>query len=209
MIELGTLQTKLNFALGTSETNLMTEEKRTDALNRAVQYILQVYPIPQYVISDTVSFTSGVGSLPDNCLIPLKLNVITEPTTIYNRVTWDDFQNNVDYTYTILFDEVTDTEKIHIYGTSATSLQFWYILMPEEMEDDADTVRFNTWWSKAIAEKAAEFLLIDTAAFNRATAKAEVAEKAIADAWQMERARITGVQDNKMKSIYTKYSLLQ
>lgn len=209
MITLGTLETKLSFALGTSETNLMTDEKRIDAINKAIEVVLTQYPIPQYVVSSNLAFTSGIAELPENCLMPLKLNDPTQASVVYSRVNWDDFESNISYTYTIAWDAGLDAEHIAIYPTTATTLQFWYVQNFTQLETDTDTIRLNIWWADAIAAKAAEFLLLDTASFNRAEAKRNVADDLIAKAWQIERARITGVQDQRLRSIYSKYSLLQ
>lgn len=208
MITLGDLKIKLNFAVGTSETNLLTVEKREDALNRAIQIILEQYPIPQYVISPNLTFTNGVATLPDDCVMPLKLVSPTDAYTIYSRVGWDKFPYNIPQTYTIRWDTATNLEKIYIYPTTATSLTFYYVQNQETLVDDADECRFNPWWANPIAEKAAEILLTDTANFNRAQAKQIVADNLMAKAWQIERQRITGVQDNKLTSIYQQTSLL-
>lgn len=209
MITLGELKILLNFTVGTSETNLLTNEKRLDALNTVIQNILEQFPIPQYVTSTTLTFVSGLSALPTDCIMPLKMNDASQPTIIYDRIDWDDFLFNISQTYTIQWDGINDVEQIAIYPQTPTSLQFWYIQNPDPLVDDVDTVRFNPWWAKAIAEKAAEKLLTDSAAFNRAQAKKQVADDLLAKAWQTERARITGIQDNRLKSIFTKRSLLQ
>ncbi len=209
MITLGELKIKLNFAVGTSETNLLTNEKRVDALNTAIQNILEQYPIPQYVASTNLTFTSGLTDLPADCLMPLKITYPTDAYTEYDRVDWDKFTLNIAQTYTIQWDDVGEVEQIAIYPQTPTLLKFWYIQNPDILVDDADDIRLNVWWKKAIAEKAAEHLLTDSAALNRAGSKAGAADNECAKAWQIERTRITGIQDNRLTSIFTKRSLLQ
>jgi len=207
-VTLGELKIKLNYAVGTSETNLLTQEKREDAINRAIQSILEQYPIPQYVVSTPLSFSSGVADLPDDCVQPLKLVDPTNAYIEYDRISWDDFPLNINQTYTILWDSDDEVEVVNIYPTTPTSLTFWYVQNQDLLVDDTDTARFNRWWIDAIAEKAAEKLLTDVASFNRSQAKKFVGDDLVAKAWQIERSRITGVQDNKLKSIFTRRSLL-
>lgn len=209
MITLGELKIKLNFAIGTSETNLLTNEKRTDAINTAIENILEQYPIPQYVAPVDLTFSSGLTDLPADCLMPLKITYPNDAFTEYDRVDWDKFPLNISQTYTIQWDDVNKVEQIAVYPQTPSLLRFWYIQNPDDLVDDADEVRFNVWWAKAIAERAAERLLTDSAAFNRAEAKAKMADNLGAKAWQIERARITGIQDNRLTSIYSKRSLLQ
>lgn len=207
-ITLGQLKVLLNFALGTSETNLLTKPKREDAINASIQNILEDYAIPQYVISANLSFTNGVASLPTDCITPLKLNDPNQKTIIYDRINWDNFSYNLTQTYTIKWDTVSSSEKMYIYPANTTTLEFWYVQNQPVLTTDSNTIRFNPWWAKPIAEKAAEKLFTDSASFNRADAKEKTANDLIAKAWQTERARITGVQDNKLTSIFTKKSLL-
>ena len=206
---LSDLEIKLNFALGTSETNLLTREKRVDAINRVIQTILEQYPIPQYVVTNDLTFYQGVTGLPGDCVQALKLADPKNPATEYSRVSWDSFSLNRPQTYTIAWDSNIQQETIKIYPSwNNVSLRFWYVQNQPLLVNDTDSPRFNVWWQDAIAEKAAEYLLISSASFNRAEAKKGVADDLIAKAWQIERSRITGVQDQRLTSIYSKYSLL-
>ncbi len=209
MITLGELKIKLNFTIGTSEVNLLTPEKRVDAINTAIQNILEQFPVPQYVAYTDLTFTIGLVNLPTDCLVPLKITYPADAYTEYDFVDWSKFPLNIDQTATIQWDDILKAERIAIYPQTPNVLRFWYIQNPEDLVDDADAARFNVWWKKAIAEKAAEKLLTDSADFNRAQAKKQVADDLIAKAWQSERARITGIQDNRLTSIFTKRSLLQ
>ncbi len=210
MFTLGDIKIKLSFALGTAETNLMTNEKRTDAINRAIQIILEQYPIPQYIKSTDLTFVAGVSNLPTDCTQPLKVTDANSAFVEYKRVTWDDFTLQINQSFTISWDYVNNVEIIKTFPTNLTLLTFWYVQNQPALASDADTVRFNIWWLDAIAEKAAEQLLTSSAAFNRAEAKNQVATTLLAKAWQLERLRIVGPENNRLKSIYsTKASLLR
>lgn len=208
-ITLSNLKIKLNFALGTSETNLMTNEKRVDAINRAIQIILEQYPVPQYVVNTLISFTNGQGDLPTDCLNPLKLSDPTNNFNVFIRTNWDNFQNKTSFTYDIEWLTSGNKEVINIFPTSYTSLTFWYIQNAPLLVNDGDVARFNSFWQDAIAEKAAEVLLTSSAQFDRAQAKQEVADNLIAKAWQLERLRIEGPENSKLTSVFSqKKSLL-
>ena len=206
---LADLMRKLNFALGTSETNLMTNEKRIDALNRSIQIILEQYAVPQYVANTALAFSSGVALLPPDCVQPLKLVDPTSSNIEYERQTWDKFIYNINQSCTFLWDNVQNAEVVKIYPTTPTSLNFWYVQNQPPLSNDTDAPRFNIWWEDAIVEKAAEQLLTSIASFTRAQAKQQVADSLIAKAWQIERMRITGPENNFLTSVFsTKKSLL-
>lgn len=206
---LGELKIKLNNAVGTAETNLLTVEKRVAALNRAIQIILEQYAVPQYVVSTPLSFLSGVAALPTDCLQPLK---VVDPNNAFNvfvQTDWDLFDFQTQMTYTIVWDTANDIEILKTFPANYTTLTFWYVKNPPLLVDDTDSPRFNVWWADAIAEKAAEVLLTDSAVFERAEAKKTVSTDLINKAWQRERARITGPENNKLTSIFSqKRSLL-
>lgn len=207
-VTLGSLKILLNFALGTSEVNLLTTEKRVDALNTAIQNILEQYPIPQYVASTNLNFVAGTASLPTDCVIPLQLNQVGNGFVHWDLVDWSNFSLNIPQSSTIQWDSNLLVELLKIYPADTTTLQFWYIQNQPALVTDADLTRFNPWWAKPIAEKAAEKLFLDSASFNRSEAKAQVADDLIAKAWQTERIRIREAKNNKLTSIYTKQSLI-
>jgi hypothetical protein len=78
---LNLLKSKLSFALGTTQTSLYTDAKRTDAINKSVEHVIQLYPVPQYIVDITVPFVAGKFPLPTDFVRCWKLfdpNQLTE-----------------------------------------------------------------------------------------------------------------------------------
>jgi len=205
---LGQYLQRLSYALGTTETNLFTLDKRKNAVNRAISIAVQQYPIPQYVKRTTLTFVAGVATLPTDCLQPYLLYDTNDAYSEYDRVDFDKFRFQPTNTYTITYNESTKVEEINIYPTTATSLYFWYIINPPTLSADTDESRLKPWWDDAIAEKASEQLFVSSRNYNAAEAKAAVSKDLLAKAWQSERLRIEGVENMRITSIYQKHSLL-
>lgn len=206
---LGTLKTRLNFALGTSETNLYTNDKRTRGINRAIETILEQYQIPQYVIDSTLSLSSGSVALPTDCLRVLKLWNSTNSVE-YGLIIAEEFDLNQPHTCTIKWDTVSSAEKIYIYPSDTVNLSFRYLQMFTYLSDDGDTTRFATRWDDAIAELAAHYLFTDAGNYDSAGVKKQTANDLCAKAWQIESARYQAPAELRLESVFTrKKSLLR
>lgn len=205
---LGNHKTNLNYALGTAETSLFSVDKRVDAINSACEWILQQFDIPQYLSTVSLNFVAGKSNLPGDCLMPQKLSDPNDPYKVYEEIDYDKFAFNLSYTYNIYYDEIDLVEKIRIYPADTVTLGFGYRHNFLKMVDDTDGTRFGPWWDKAIAEKAAELLFTASRNLNIAEAKRELADNLIAKAWQVERARLTGQQDQKLTSVFARKSIL-
>lgn len=209
-ITLGALQIGLNSSMGTSETNLYTSDKRIRAINRAVETILEQYPIPQYLIDTTLSFSSGLVSIPTDCLRAVKLFTSSNGNVQeWKIVNPDDFDNNIYQTAKIYWDTSSSLEKIKIYPASSTSINFRYVQIPTYMSASSDTVRFYQRWSDVICEQAAYFLFLDSQNYTGAQAKKQSAADLMAKAWQVENARYQSPYENTLESVFEhKKSLL-
>lgn len=205
---LSTLKTGLNNILGVAETTFKTEEKRTDAINFGIREVLLRYDLPQYVTTETLSFTSGVASLPSGCLAPHKLWLATAPRLPYTLVKPDDFDFNVSRTYKIAYDTATDTEKVYIYAAETTSLSFRYLKLVN-LSAAGDTIRLNSWWDKPIATFAAAHLWKAERRYDLAQELEKQADEQAAAAWQIESKRWQGNEDNRLHSVFENRSLLQ
>lgn len=205
---LGDLKIKLNYAIGTSETNLMTEDKREDAINRAINIVVQQFSIPQYTVSTSLSFVSGVANVPTDCIMPYLLYQTSQPQLTYQGIDFDRFRFNLSQTFTIKWDTASSLEKFYIYPADTVSLTLYYLQRPTALSEDDDTVRFNSFWDEGIVEKAAEQLFISTQNFSMAEVKSVVAKDLLAKAWQMERSRLQGQEDQRIQSVYEKHNFI-
>lgn len=203
---LGTLLQKQNFSLGTSETNLYTREKRIDAINLAITQVLDDYDIPQYTISTTLNFTAGTATLPTDCLRPFKIS--DNNNVPYDQVDFETFARNIPQTYSVQWSTTADAEVVKSSPALTQSLTFWYIQIPTALEEDSDTYRFKSWWDNAIVEKSVATLLLNSRNTDIAQQKEVKANELLAKAWQNERKRLVGREDQRLQSVYEKKSLL-
>jgi hypothetical protein len=200
----GLLKTKLTYALGTSETNLFTQDKRNDAINKAVEHVIQMYPIPQYTVDTTLAFTSGVASLPTDFVRCWKLWNSGQQLE-YVLIQPNDFDNNVSYTFTIKWNTAilpSGAESTYIYPADTVTLNFRYGQIPADMTSDSDTVRFPERWDDGIAEMAAYFLFIDSRNYDTAEIKKRLYRDHLAHAWSVENQRY---QDPRFLRVESKF----
>lgn len=206
-ITLDELTTELTDVLGTGETNLYTNDRRLRALNRAIQQILLWYDLDQYRVTTTLNFNSGVATLPTRMLRPVQLRNASQNLP-YTQVDFEQFQGQIPRTWIYEYDDSNDTELARVYPTHTGSLEFTYMQMPEELSSTVTSLRLKFWWIRPIACRAAQYLFIQTSNFNRAEGAQKAAEDAQADAWQSERQKITGKEQQKLQSIYEDYPLI-
>lgn len=206
MISLADIREAQNDFLGTSELNLYTEQRRINAINRAVREIIKHYDINEYTQKVTVlPDNNGNFDVPDDFLRSAKL--YREQFWEYLQVDFDRFEYQIPNSYTIRFNAVTDTRYITVYPV-VSPMYFWYIQLPPKLVDDTDEVRFQIYWTEAIAAKSVEILMIGSRLVANAQAMREQADKYIADAWQSDRSYLQGKEDQRLQSVYEKRSLL-
>jgi|GEM_PF-6173784 len=206
MSTLGDLQTKLNHSLMNAETNLYTNEKRIDAINRSIETILKKFDVPWYTLTSSISFTSGAATLPATFLRAIK--VFNSSDLEYTQVSPNDFDNDISNTWTIKWDG-TSAFKLYIYPASTTSLTYRYIEYPTRLSASSDTVRFPVYWDEAIAELAAFTLLQQSRNTSDAQVKKMIADDKIAEAWQQDAKLVDGPVGMRLKSLYEDYSFLR
>jgi len=197
---LGQLKLDLTEALGTSETAFFTNSARTNAINKTIREILDQFDVTQYQVSTTIGFSAGIGSLPTDCLRPLYL--VDQYNNEYIQQDYERFLENTTYTYKIIYNTSTNLEQVQVYPQLNSLLTFFYMVNPTDLSSDTDTVRFTNTWNRAIAEKAAGYLLLNARQYDVAQAKMQYADSLIAKAWQNERLRIVGRAAQRITSLY-------
>lgn len=205
MISVSSIETKQDYHLGTTETNFYTPDKRRDAIYRTVLAILQMYDIPQYTKKVDLSFSSGVATLPSNCLRPLYM--VDSQDNVYERVDYELFDEKIPFSYKIEYDEDTETEKVYIYNELTTDLSFRYIVSPDPIVSGDEELRFKDWWEEAISIYSVAFLLRMARNFRAAAEIKEEALQVCNTAWQNERVRIVGEQEQRLRSKFEKQAM--
>ena len=198
----GTLQQYLSQALGTSESKMMSTDDRKSAINRAIREILAQFDVEKYINETTMTFSSGLASLPTDCMRPYLL-INSAQQIEWRQVDLEDFvYGNNSYIYKIKYNEVLEIEQMQTLPANSMSLTFFYVQNPADLVNDGDTVRFNSYWDQAIAEKAAEILLMNFRNFDAAAVKKGIADNLTAQAWQNDRKRLVGRQGQRLTSLY-------
>jgi len=207
-ITLGELKLSLDKAVGTSETNLMTQDRRVYAINRAVEKILQMYDIHEYTIKTNVSFNTGTGLLPADCL---RISLLRDENQNidYDMTDFEAFNDHQDFSYKLEYDTTSEQDNIYMWPQDTKTMTVWYIQQATRLVNDGDKVKFKNYWDDAIAEKAAEFLFTDTRNFNAAQAKQTTANDKIEKAWQNDRQRLVGKEAQKLTSVFSRRRLLR
>lgn len=153
---LSTLRSKTDFYLGAE--NIYQADDKTTALNSARNHLLLNYEISEFIVTETLTFASGVATIPTTYLRGLKLFTTAQPTDFYIRYGENEFDQDIDNTWTIKDD--SGTRKIFISPssiTTGTTLRF--IKKPADMSADGDESGFNTYWDDAHSALAAWWLL--------------------------------------------------
>lgn len=198
---LGELKVKQNYALGTAETKFFTDEKRTYALNKACENILEQYDVPEYITTSALTFASGVCDTPTAYLRALKLFDTSSPTTEYERLDYNDFDNAFGNSYTIK--DSSGTRKIFIYPTTITTgTTLRYLKGHTYMSADSDTTLFPVRWDDAIVTMSAYHLFYDSRNYDDAQAKKALADDLLAKVFQ-STDRDEGILHNQVESYYS------
>lgn len=210
MSTLTQLLTKLSRALGTTETNKFTSDNRTAAINTAIESLLEMYAVPQYITTSTLTFSAGIASLPTDCLKPIRLFQADASTSQLTRefllINQNDFDSHVSNTYTIKY--ISSVEKLYIFPAETVSLSFRYLVAPTYLSSGSDTVRFPTRWDDAIVQLAAYYLFSDDNQQDRASSKYQLAIDLSSKVWQAENARYESPETNKLESVHAKRGIL-
>ncbi len=166
MATLTTLQVAVLRRLGTSAIDLYTPDKQTEALNRARKKILMEHNIEDFIRETTISFTSGVGTLPSNYLRrvnpenPKKRDLWNDSaSTDYLKVSIARLDDEDSDTWTI--DNTTGTKQVKIIDADTVTLNFRYIYLPDDMSDPSDDSGLPSYFDDAHALFAAVLLLKD------------------------------------------------
>lgn len=192
---------ELTDALGTAEQNLYTYDRRVRAINSTIQQLLTFYDIDQYRVTVNLNFNNGVAVVPDDMLRAIQIRNAAQNTS-YLQVDFLQFQEQVPNTWIFQYNTVTDAQDIHVKPALTGQLEFSYTQMPAALVDGSDSLRLRDWWLQAIAYQAAAYLFKQTSNFNRAESAEKTANDFKAMAWQSERQKIVGKEEQRLRSVY-------
>jgi len=211
MSTLSLYKSLLTEKLGTSATSYFTAQARTDAINEAVVDITNNYDIPALFKKSTLSFTSGLATIPTDFFRMVKMWHATDSTPEYTYVSEDVFDQTSSTTsnnwWTIDYDTGSSTRKIYINPTSITSARIRYIKTPTTLSADGDESGLPTIWDDAVAYRAASILANNANQFDKMQVMDRQANESMARAYGTSKNQ-GGVKGySRLRSVYEKYSI--
>ena len=156
MSTVSTLKTRMDFYLGA--TNAYSSGDKLVGLNEARKHILMNYDVDEFVVTTTLTFTSGKATIPTDYLRWVRMFDSTTKTREFMRVDVNEFDKDLDDRWTIKDD--SGTRKIHIYPTDLTSEVLRYVKLPTDLSVDSDSTGFNAYWDSAHAAWASWWVLM-------------------------------------------------
>ena len=169
-----------------------------------MEHIIQLYPVPQYIVEITLPFTLGKANLPGDFVRCWKLfdpNMQTE----YVMVQPNDFDAQLANSFTIKWDTTlmpTPGEAISLYPADTINLTLRYAQMPVDMAAGSDTIRLPERWDDGLVELAARFLFHDARQYDAEQAKEVLSREHLSHAWQIESMRFEDPRLNKLESAF-------
>jgi len=173
---LSTYRSRLTEELGTSETVFFTNTKRDNAINQACRWVGNSYKVPDLIIQEDVTFTSGVGTIPSRFAVANLERFYDSDTnstfTFYKDPNEFDFAGRgvcIDY------DVDTADRVLLVKPTSITTLRLRYFQMTNPMTDSTINSGLPPELDIAIAKYAAQLLLQQKGNFDEAAVMRQAA----------------------------------
>ena len=134
MATLSTLRAAVTTRLGTAVTSRLTDDKKTEALNRAGKKLIARYPIDDILTTTSVVFTNGSATLPATYKFHHKEKLYDERSNEgYTHVDLQRFDKGEAKAWTV------DTDgTMKITGGESVTLTFRHAQTFTEMSDDSD-----------------------------------------------------------------------
>lgn len=210
MSTLATYKSLLNEKYGTSSTSFATAQMRTDAINEAVNDIVDSYDVPELLKVASLSLTSGVATIPTDLARMTKMWDSTEATPEYIYLLPEQFDalndNSANY-WTIDYDTSSSTRKIMVRPTSETSVRIRYVKKATTMSSDSDESGLTTTWDDAVAYRAAAILASNGTDLNRYKIMTSESQNAMSRAWGRVKNVGGWKQGSRLRSRFETYNL--
>ena len=129
MSQLSTYRTILSEELGTSETVYLTQTKRDRAVNQACRWIGNNYQVPELLLQQNVTFTTGLASIPSRYHKKGHIKAYDSSDTIFEFLTPNNF-DTAGRGITIDYNITAAARRIHVVPTTTTTLTFRYYQKP-------------------------------------------------------------------------------
>ena len=159
MSTLSTYKTLLSEELGTSETTFATDTKRVRAINQATRWIGNNYNVPDLQIEASITFTSGIGTIPTRFLKNERMMVSSTDSTEFPEYTREEFRN-IGRGFTIGYDTTAAARRVKVKPTTTTSALWSYFQKPNaSLSADADDSGLPAESDIAVSKYAAYLIL--------------------------------------------------
>lgn len=196
----------------TSETFFTPEMKRSQT-NQAILDITKKYDLPEFMVDDTLTLTSGLVDIPADFLRMVKVwsvdgNGIEDQEYMYiPPEEFDNLETTAAYYWTILYKEASSSRRIEIRPTSVTSLKFRYVTLPTTMSNDSTDSGLSALWDEPVALFACHRLLRNAGVYDEAQVVLQEAQELIASAYLAVKNEGGFRAGRRFRSIYERRSL--
>lgn len=166
-MRLSSLREKVRYRLGTQVQTRYTDGVLNEAINTARRVMLMEYDLELFKKESNVSFVSGTGSKPADYFRNIKYpkrclyNATTDED--YERVDWDEFDDEVEYTWT------EKNASLYIYPADTVTLKMRYFYEPLDMTEVSDDDGLSSMMSEALVWWSAHLILFNDRQFETAS----------------------------------------
>lgn len=189
---------------------------KAQAINDAIEELLESYDIPEFIKRSTITFDSdGLAAIPSDYFRMVKLWDVDSngvETNEYKYIVEDKFDKksssdahfwNEDYI-------VADAErKLKVLPTDSDELQIRYVKVHGEVDTTGATDSgLQSRWDKVVAYGAAKILLLDSGQYDEARIFEDEFMKRAAQVFGALKKRGGVKQANRIKSRWSRQSLL-
>ncbi|OPX88993.1 MAG: hypothetical protein A4E53_01726 [Pelotomaculum sp. PtaB.Bin104] len=211
MSTLATYKQSLTYRLASSNTSYHDDTEREAAINEAIGDIAERYDIPALYKRGSLTFTSGMATIPADCLRIVKIWNPTTQTIEYEYIPEDEFDGKpttaANY-WSIDYDTASSTRKIKILPASITTANIRYIFTPAVLANDSDVSSLPTQFDDAVAYKAAAILLRNERSWDAFKAMDDEGNKMTIKAIDALKIQGGTKAGTRLKSRYEKYPLI-
>ncbi len=193
--------------LATAGLTFFTAEMRKQAVNEAIEQLVQRYDIADMIITSTLSFVSGVASRPSKYFKMAKLWIDSKE---YEYITPDE-ADGLDSTASYYWTEDSDgsgVRTLKIYPSNTETLKIRYYVIPDKLTDESSESGLPAVWDDVIAYQACEILAENAGRYDEAQRYGAVGDRRTMEVIGATKNRGGKKEYPKFKSIYSTKSLL-
>lgn len=191
------------------------EDMKKSEINNTISELLRMYDIPDMRKRGTITFDSdGLAPLPDDYFRMIKLWTVNALGTELNEFQYiypdemDDAADSQAYWWTEDYIPDSSDRRLIIRPTDSGTVQIRYVKRPNVIETTTDESGLSSDWDEPIALGTSYRLFSNAGRYDEANLFLATYEKSVARAWQTVSNRGGFKQNNKIRSVFDRKSIL-